>query len=177
MRFFSILLLFSIPMAAQTLLDFSNDASTKQWKVVDDVVMGGRSTGNFEVTEDGNGKFFGIVSLENNGGFSSVRFDLETVQVRPNSKIKIRLKGDGKTYQFRVKARKSDYYSYTIPFTTSGSWETIEIPIAAMYPSFRGRRLDLPNFGQETIEELRFLIGNKKAELFELWIEKIHLLK
>lgn len=162
-------------MAAQTLLDFSNDSYTKQWKVVDDVVMGGQSVGNFEVTEDSNGKFFGIVSLENNGGFSSVRFDLETTPISPECNIQIRLKGDGKTYQFRVKARKTDYYSYTYTFSTSGKWETIEIPLAAMHPSFRGRRLDLPNFDKETLEELRFLIGNKKVELFELQIEKIQL--
>ena len=175
MKFLLLLFLFSTAMAAQTLIDFSIDSSARNGKVVDDVVMGGRSTGNFEVSKDGKGKFFGKVSLENNGGFSSVRFDLEPVTVLPNSSIRIRLKGDGKTYQFRVKARKSDYYSYTRGFDTSGTWETIAIPLKTMYPSFRGRPLDLPNFDQESIVELRFLIGNKKKETFQLTLETIAL--
>lgn len=164
-----------MPVAAQTLIDFSIDSSAQYWKVVDDAVMGGRSAGNFEVTQEGNGNFFGKVSLENNGGFSSVRFDLEPIAVPANSSIRIRLRGDEKTYQFRVKSRKTDYYSYTYAFATSGNWETLEIPLDVMYPSFRGRPLDLPNFNQDTIEELRFLIGNKKRETFQLSLKTISL--
>ena len=44
-----------------------------------------------------------------------------------------------------------------------------------MYPSFRGRRLDEPNFSHDYIEEIVFLIGNKKNENFELIIDKIAL--
>jgi len=33
-----------------------------------------------------------------------------------------------------------------------------------LYPSFRGRKLDLPNFSHDYIEEIVFLIGNKKPE-------------
>jgi NADH dehydrogenase [ubiquinone] 1 alpha subcomplex assembly factor 1 len=42
-----------------------------------------------------------------------------------------------------------------------------------MYPSFRGRRLNQPNFSNDSIEELTFLIGNKKSEKFKLLIDKI----
>jgi NADH dehydrogenase [ubiquinone] 1 alpha subcomplex assembly factor 1 len=44
-----------------------------------------------------------------------------------------------------------------------------------MYPSFRGRRLDLSNFSSDSFEELTFLIGNEKKEKFELVIDKIDL--
>jgi hypothetical protein len=44
-----------------------------------------------------------------------------------------------------------------------------------MYPSFRGRKLDAPNFSHDSIEEIVFLIGNKKNERFELIIDKIAL--
>jgi hypothetical protein len=44
-----------------------------------------------------------------------------------------------------------------------------------MYPSFRGRKLDAPNFSHDNIEEIVFLIGNKKNERFELIIDKIAL--
>ncbi|MDX1769545.1 MAG: CIA30 family protein, partial [Arenibacter troitsensis] len=44
-----------------------------------------------------------------------------------------------------------------------------------MYPSFRGRKLDMPNFSKNSIEEIVFLIGNKRTENFTLLIDKIAL--
>ena len=44
-----------------------------------------------------------------------------------------------------------------------------------MFPSFRGRILDIPNYPAELISEITFLIGNKKAESFKLQIAKIEL--
>lgn len=167
------LLLFSSTMNAQTIVDFTEIKTTENWQVVDDVVMGGRSSGSFDLTNAGYAKFSGSVSLENNGGFSSVRLDIETLNVGPDSKIRIRLKGDGNPYQFRVKHDRNEYYSYTTQFETTGEWQTVEIPLANLHPSFRGRRLDLPNFDHDTIEELRFLIGNKKPQEFQLLLESI----
>lgn len=44
-----------------------------------------------------------------------------------------------------------------------------------MYPSFRGRKLAQPNFSSDHVEEIAFLIGNKKPESFKLMIDKIEL--
>ncbi len=170
---FLTLLLFTTTMNAQTIVDFTETKTTENWQVVDDVVMGGRSSGSFMLTDEDYAQFSGSVSLENNGGFSSVRYDMETLKVSPESKIRIRLKGDGKPYQFRVKHDRKEYYSYTTEFETSGEWQTIEIPLAELYPSFRGRRLELPNFNHTALEELRFLIGNKKPQEFQLLLESI----
>ena len=68
-----------------------------------------------------------------------------------------------------------DYFSFIAPFLTSGEWQEIVIPLEDMYPSFRGRRLNQPNFSSDYIEELAFLIGNKKSESFKLLIDKITL--
>jgi len=147
----------------------------RNWRVVDDVVMGGRSAGTFGLNPEGHAVFEGTVSLENNGGFSSVRYAGERIMVEDHTKVVIRLKGDGKKYQFRVKANNRDYYSYIRSFTTTGDWQNVEIPLGEMYPSWRGRRLDMDNFSHEYFEEMRFLIGNKKAEDFKLLIDKIEL--
>ncbi len=160
-------------MTAQTIVNFKENASIKNWYVVDDVVMGGRSSGTFGLSKEGYGKFSGEISLENNGGFSSVRYALETLNVRPESKIRIHLKGDGNSYQFRVKDKRRQYYSYITQFETTGDWQSIEITLADLYPTFRGRELDIPNFNHNTIEELRFLIGNKKPQKFQLLLESI----
>jgi hypothetical protein len=85
------------------------------------------------------------------------------------------VKGDGKDYQFRLKSSSSDYYSYVTTFATSGEWQEIEINMADMYPTFRGRTLDQANFPGDQMEEIAFLIGNKKNEDFKLLIDKIEL--
>jgi hypothetical protein len=95
--------------------------------------------------------------------------------VTKDSKVRIRLKGDGKNYQFRIKDKATSYYSYITTFKTSGDWETIEIKLSELYPSFRGQTLNLPNFDSDSFEEIVFLIGNKKNESFQLVIDKIEL--
>ncbi|MDC8004148.1 CIA30 family protein [Aureisphaera galaxeae] len=157
------------------LFDFKQDQALTNWRVVDDVVMGGRSDGKLYISKEGHGIFTGEVSLENNGGFSSARYRFETINTQELSKVALRVKGDGKSYQFRVKRSRSDYYSYIGYFKTSGSWETIEIPLATLYPAFRGRKLNMSNFPGDYIEEIAILIGNKKNENFRLEIDRITL--
>ena len=160
-------------MSPSVIYDFQKDAATNNWRVVDDGVMGGLSKGKLQVDDEGQGVYSGTVSTENNGGFSSLRYRFSTMEVSENQSVVLRIKGDGKKYQFRVKDKASQYHSYIYTFDTSGDWETIKIPLAEMYPSFRGRKLNIPNFNHTQIEEIAFLIGNKKAESFELKIDKI----
>lgn len=162
-------------MTSSTLFDFTISSNLSNWRIVDDVVMGGRSNGNFEINKDGHGKFSGYVSLENNGGFSSLRYNFKTKDVSNYSKIILRVKGDGKPYQFRVKSSSRDYASYIYEFETTNDWITIEIPFKDMYPGFRGRRLRQPNFQGQEMEEIGFLIGNKKEQSFKLLIDNIEL--
>ena len=161
--------------ATRVLVDFSSDDSFEAWQVEDDVVMGGVSAGEFTVNDEGYGVFSGEVSLENNGGFSSVQYYFDRMVVGEYTTACIRLKGDGKRYQFRVESGKRERHSYIYHFETSGDWETIEIPLKEMVPQWRGRKLNLPNFSGETINHIRFLIANGKAESFELMIEKVWL--
>lgn len=170
----SILVVFQT-MSTQVIFDFSKNSDIRDWIIVDDVVMGGRSLGTFDLSEDGYGLFKGSISLENYGGFSSVRYRFNKMDVKDYTRIVLKLKGDGKNYQFRIKDKSDNYYSYISAFTTSGDWEEIEVPLSAMFPSFRGRKLDQPNFSHDTIEEIAFLIGNKKTEKFQLVIDKIEL--
>ena len=162
-------------MQTATIFDFKNKADLTNWAVLDDVVMGGRSSGTFYLNKEGHGVFEGRVSLENNGGFSSLRYNFDARNAKPNSKILFKVKGDGKSYQFRVKSKSSDYYSYITTFKSSEDWEIIEVKLSDMYPAFRGRDLDMPNFDKESIEEIAFLIGNKKEENFKLEIDYIEM--
>ena len=104
------MILFS-SLSSYIIFDFNKNSSINNWLVVDDVVMGGRSTGNFQLSKDGNGVFYGNVSLENNGGFSSVRYRFEKLMLEKFKTIVLKIKGDGKNYQFRIKHKSSDYAS------------------------------------------------------------------
>ena len=157
------------------LFDFNAQSELRNWVIVDDVVMGGRSSGSFSLTPEGHGLFKGRVSLENNGGFSSVRYRFDPKQVGEFTKVKLRVKGDGKSYQFRVKSSAGDSHSYVATFKTSSAWSTVEIPFASMYPSFRGQKLNMPNYPGQSMEEIAFLIANKTAENFALEIDRIEL--
>jgi hypothetical protein len=160
-------------MQQQIIFDFNKDADTRRWNIVDDGVMGGLSSGRFRINEAGHGEFKGTVSLENNGGFSSLRYYFNPMETSQHSKFVLRLKGDGKTYQFRVKSQANEYYSYICEFKTTGDWQTVEIPFDVLYPSFRGRTLNMPNYPGKQLGEIGFLIGNKKAENFMLEVDRI----
>ncbi|MBI33920.1 MAG: CIA30 family protein [Flavobacteriales bacterium] len=144
-----------------------------KWKTINDVVMGGKSIGIIEFNHDSQVVFKGKVSLENNGGFSSAKCEFSETNIEGATKVVLRVKGDGKNYQFRIKVNSLDNHSYIAKFSTSGKWEDIEINLNTMFPSFRGRKLDLPNLSEKLIREIAFLIANKSEEYFELVIDGI----
>lgn len=157
------------------IFQFSKISDISSWKVLGDSVMGGRSNGTFKLNENGNGVYTGKVSLENNGGFSILKHKFDKINVLGFSKIIFKIKGDGKKYQFRIKDSSDNSHSYVKSFETNGDIELIEVGLNSMYPTFRGRNLDKPNFSSNTIEEVAILIGNKKEENFQLEIVGIYL--
>ena len=55
------------------LFDFQASTNSSAWQIVNDEVMGGVSTSRFQILTNGGAVFSGVGSLENNGGFASVR--------------------------------------------------------------------------------------------------------
>lgn len=145
------------------------------WRTEDDVVMGGRSDSQLKMTEENLAYFYGRVSLENNGGFCSIH---QVVEAEPYtiqdsaSAFEIRLKGDGKSYNFRVRT-PNGRHSYAYTFDTSGEWETVSIPFEKMEATYHGRQVNVPNYAGEPVVEMQLLIGNKKAQNFEILIAHI----
>jgi NADH dehydrogenase [ubiquinone] 1 alpha subcomplex assembly factor 1 len=130
-------LMLSSLITSPIIFDFNIKSDIRKWLIVDDVVMGGRSSGNFRLNDAGHGVFEGEISLENNGGFSSVRYDCEKTLLEGKTKINIKLLGDGKQYQFRINSNNGDYYSYIIPFSTSGEWTLLFVEEDLICPIFR----------------------------------------
>ncbi|MFN3998425.1 CIA30 family protein [Algoriphagus sp.] len=162
-------------MKSLVLFDFSSTSDWSVWEIENDVVMGGISTSQLTRSEEGYGVFIGKVSLENDGGFASIQYHFSQKNITGFTKAVIRLKGDGKGYQFRIKADLKERADYIYTFKTTGEWETIEILLNKMEPSYRGNKLNQPNFNADQIQEARFMIGNGRSESFRLEIDKIEL--
>lgn len=162
------------PTADRLVFDFDADTDPAAWRVVDDVVMGGRSRGRFAVTDAGHGRFSGEVSPENDGGFSSVvHVFAAPVDVGGSRAFRLRVKGDGSTYALRVRSTPGQRHAHGARFATTGAWQTVEVPFAEMTAAFRGRPVDVPPYAGEPVHELRLLIGNGRAERFALLVDWI----
>jgi hypothetical protein len=159
--------------------DFSSLAHQK-WHITNDAVMGGRSESRFQINSDGNAVFLGHVSLENNGGFASVK-NHEPQNLAGCSIIKIRLKGDGKRYSFRLQTGSDgrvDSWSYECRFDTKdGEWIIAELPLDQFEAVFRGRSVpDAPVLDASRVQRYGFLIsdgqeGNFRLEIAEIFAE------
>ena len=176
--FFKILFLFKCSVflsmvEAKIIYDFSRTENLDGWHVVDDGVMGGRSKGKLKIKNGDTGVFSGKISLDNYGGFSSIRYYLGKLNVKKNKYVTIILSGDNKYYQLRIRSSRNDRHVYTKKFFAKDGWQEIRIPLDSMEPYFRGQRLRMSNFDKKYISEIGFLIGNKVRENFELKIRSI----
>lgn len=154
-------------------------AMNSSWYEVNDGVMGGLSQSLAEYTDEGDLRFSGIVSFENNGGFASIRNSAGFLQLERSDGIKLRVKGDGKTYQFRVRtSRKFDGVSYKHAFKTmKGEWNELNLKWSDFSATFRGRKVpNAPKLVPGAIEQIGFLIADKQEGAFALMVRGIEAL-
>ncbi|MDA0315778.1 MAG: CIA30 family protein, partial [Bacteroidetes bacterium] len=105
-----------MPSEMESIYDFSTQTKTTDWRIVNDGVMGGLSKSSLLLTDTGQGKFAGHVSLANNGGFASIQLNKKMILTEENKFVLLQVKGDGKRYEFRIKAKNSQYESYVHQF-------------------------------------------------------------
>ena len=115
----------------RTLFKFDKPEDAKPWQTVNDGVMGGRSVGRFRINADKKMEFFGTLSLENNGGFASVRARGDNLALKKDDVIVARVKGDGREYKFNVYAQRTlGGFSYRQSFKTKkDQWIEVELPV------------------------------------------------
>lgn len=154
--------------------DFTNAANDNLWVITNDSVMGGRSNGRV-VIHPTHVEFSGYISLESNGGFSSVYHPTAPLGVGI-AKVTVEVEGDGKTYQFRA---ITNYRGYRLAYkhefkTRKGVKETITLHFDDFVASYRGRALpELGPLAAESIYALGFLLNNKKAGPFMLKVHRV----
>lgn len=156
------------------LLDFAGPEAAQQWQAVNDGVMGGVSDGRFKITDDGTMKFFGTLSLENNGGFASVRTKPTELDIKTGDTLVVRVKGDGREYVLNIYTKSRQMaFSYRAPLpTTKGEWRDVSIPLADLIPTSFGRRVQgMGPVEPRQINGLGLMLSDKQAGPFVMEVE------
>jgi len=161
------------------LFSFDKPDSAQPWQTVNDGVMGGRSDGRFKINDDKNMEFFGTLSLENNGGFASVRARGGNLTFQKDDVIVVRVKGDGREYKFNVYDQPNlNGFSYRQSFKTKkNEWIEVELPVRNFVATWRGRVFPNQKLDPSNVAGLGFLLGDKKAGPFKLEVEWIKVKK
>jgi hypothetical protein len=114
------------------------------WGSVDDNVMGGVSDSRIMLVPEG-ADFFGNVSIQNSGGFASVRtrnFD-PAIDLSAYQGMELQLRGDGQRYKFLMRSDLGwDSVAFAYSFDTiADQWMTVRIPFSQMVPVVRAKTL------------------------------------
>ncbi len=166
--------------ALRPLLQFDGPGAAQQWQAVNDGVMGGVSDGQFRITGDKMLEFFGTLSLENNGGFASVRTKPTDLDIEAGDTLVVRVKGDGREYVLNIytKSRRMAF-SYRAPLpTTNNEWTEVAIPLADFFPTAFGRRVHgMGAVEPDQINGVGFMLSDKKAGPFKMQVEWVKVLR
>jgi monofunctional biosynthetic peptidoglycan transglycosylase len=160
----------------KTLFDFEATTKPRSWQIVNDDVMGGVSTAQFQFGTNGVAVFSGVVSLENNGGFASVRSSPGRPNLDGCEAFVLRVRGDGRRYKLTVRTDSGfDAPLYQAAFSTKrDTWEELRLACKDFVPTFRGRVLtDVPPLDPRRIVSMGFLISDQQAGPFRLEIRSI----
>lgn len=160
------------------LVDFGDARNAATWTTLNDPVMGGKSTSRAQF---GNGGlvFSGDVSLENNGGFASVRGPVDPDTARRASgatSLRVRAVGDGKTYMLKL-GTAGQPWSYIQRFPTEAGVERdYELPIGDFEPV--GQRLKPAPEAPQTLDpalisQVAVYILDKQPGPFEITVREI----
>jgi monofunctional biosynthetic peptidoglycan transglycosylase len=178
-----LILMGSFVMAEDTLIplfDFTDADAAKQWQTVNDGVMGGVSEGKFKITDKKTMEFFGSLSLENNGGFASVRTKAKKLGFEKGDTVVAKVKGDGREYMLNLYLNKpliAFSYRATVQ-TKKEEWIEVKVPLDKFEATSFGRPVkDEGVVDPKEINALGFMLSDKKAGPFKLEIESIQVVR
>jgi hypothetical protein len=161
-----------------TFADFADQEVRLQWGVTNDDVMGGVSTSKISVSKENVLIFSGEVSLENNGGFASLRSPIDDYDFSDYEGFLLKIKGDRKSYNLSFRSTKYfTGYNYTQKFQTEkDSWQIVKLPFKDFNLKYYGK--EVSNFepsDKSAIKQMSILISDKQQGTFRIEIEWIGL--
>jgi NADH dehydrogenase [ubiquinone] 1 alpha subcomplex assembly factor 1 len=158
----------------RTLFDFSNTDADNGWRAVNDNVMGGVSSGKVSSTS-GTLSFTGILSLENNGGFASIRSgSLRGLDLSKDTGFAFRVRGDGRTFALNINSQASWNILFRGEFVTkANTWLEFRIPFKDLKPTYFGNPLPQQRIDASKLEYVGFILADKKPGPFALEVDWI----
>ena len=151
-------------------MDFSNPSTLRDSWIVNDGVMGGVSQSSLRQDEDG--MFFeGMVSLENNGGFASMRSSVRFPQ--GTQLIELIAKGDGKRYKLVLRTELAPRVTYVADFIALPTWQTYRFNLSQFKSTFRGRDVNAPTLSFSDVIDFGILISNNQAGSFAIQLKTL----
>jgi NADH dehydrogenase [ubiquinone] 1 alpha subcomplex assembly factor 1 len=148
------------------------DARELDWQIINDTVMGGKSSSTFTV--DGGQLVFSGYLNTNGGGFASLRSAPKVWDLSQQHRVRLRIRGDGRTYQVRLHPSGSRIaYKTTFP-TTAEEWQTVEFALEDFRATWRGRELNEPPPEAAALNSIGLLLADGQDGHFTLtvdWIE------
>ena len=160
----------------QTLFDFTGADAAKEWQNVNDGVMGGVSEGKFKITDKKTLEFFGTLSLENNGGFASVRTKAKKLGLEKGDTLVAKVRGDGREYSLNLYLNKpliAFSYRATVK-TKKDEWIEVKLPLDKFEATSFGRVVkDAGPVDSKEVNALGFMLSDKNARPFKMEIESI----
>jgi len=151
-------------------MDFSNPNTLRDSWIVNDGVMGGVSQSSLR--QDVDGMFFeGVVSLENNGGFASMRSSVRFPQ--GTQLIELIAKGDGKRYKLVLRTGPAPRVTYVADFIALPTWQTYRFNLSQFKSTFRGRDVNAPTLSFSDVIDFGILISNNQAGSFAIQLKTL----
>jgi hypothetical protein len=161
------------------LFDFRDPCAARDWHAIDDRVMGGVSRSRLRHDAAGHAVFEGLVSLDRNGGFASVRSSPGARGKPGAAACVIEVRGSaGKQYKLSLLTDDGfDSLNYQSGFAPVGDgWQTIRLALTAFRASFRGRDVPgAPALDPARIRQVGLMIAARQAGPFSLDIRRIGL--
>jgi hypothetical protein len=151
-------------------MDFTNPKTMRDCWIVNDDVMGGVSQSRLR--EDPQGMYFeGLVSLENNGGFASMRSLVQFPQ--GTQLLELLAKGDGKQYKLVLRTAIAPRVSYAADFIADPTWQTHRFNLNQFKSTFRGQAISAPTLSFADVIEFGILISNNQAGSFAIQLKTL----
>lgn len=161
------------------LTDFSSQDAEQAWRSVNDGVMGGVSEGRSQVTDEGTLLFTGNLSMENNGGFASIRTRAARLGLGGYDAIVVRAKGDGRTYNFDLRtdeSRMASSYRTTIE-TLPNQWIEVSLPFDEFFFNSFGRQINREPLDPARVVGMGITLSDKNPGPFRLEIAYVKAVK
>ena len=160
----------------EILFDFSGPSAITTWAPINDGVMGGLSHGEIRHEAEGYATFTGHVSLENNGGFASVRCKPDQLGRSGVLAYVLEVRGDGKRYKLNLRTDDAfDGVNYQASFAPpEGIWTTCRLAAADFLPSWRGRPVPgAPPLDMARVRQIGLMITDRQEGRFRLAVHTI----